>query len=308
MSPLARAAVIPPGRSSTTDAATCSAPTAGCSRTTASASCTRTPAPASGRATRASAGTPTRSRAPPSTVAVGRVHDPPRRDVTAERLPARRARLAPRRHRRHAARLRAACPARSPSTASAATCSCTTPTSGTARPAPPTTATAAIRRHVRGGWYGGTQPRRRTTASTTSSRTPAADRAAAAARRASRRTRPARRFSMAAMIEYTNDRVDRDEHGRRPQAGCSSTSVIRLQHEVAEPLAGRPATRRAAHRSSASGAAIRSDANSAGSAVGHLHLAQRRDRARRRRPGTGRATPAASPAARASRSPASGRR
>ena len=79
----------------------------------------------------------------PRLVAVGRVHDPPRRDLAAERLPARRARFAPRRHRRHAARLREGAGRGRRRTATAATCCCTTPTCGTARPAPPTTARAA---------------------------------------------------------------------------------------------------------------------------------------------------------------------
>ena len=94
----------------------------------------------------------------PRLVAVGRVHDPPRRDVAAERLPARRARVrtsaAPTACRPGSRR----CPARSAlycdrgdvlfhhsdlwHSAARAT----------------DDGEGGIRRHVRGGWYGGTRP------------------------------------------------------------------------------------------------------------------------------------------------------
>ena len=92
----------------------------------------------------------------------------------AERLPARRARLAPRRHRRHAARVREGARRDRACTATAATCCCTTPTSGTARPAPPTTARAASAATSAAAGTAAHAPPPNT-ASTTSSRTPAAN-------------------------------------------------------------------------------------------------------------------------------------
>ena len=67
VSAIARAGHVPPGDRRRRDAA-CSARRPGCSRTTASASCTRTPGPVTGRGTRGSVGTPTGSRARTSTV------------------------------------------------------------------------------------------------------------------------------------------------------------------------------------------------------------------------------------------------
>ena len=65
VSEIARTAVLQP---TVVEVMTASSdPSAGCSRTTASASCTRTPVPAISRATPGSAGTPTSSRAPTST-------------------------------------------------------------------------------------------------------------------------------------------------------------------------------------------------------------------------------------------------
>ena len=114
----------------------------GCWRTTASASSTRTPVPANDRATRASGGTPTSSRARPCGLAVGRVHHPRRRHVAAQRLPPHRARFAPRWDRRHAARLRAR-PRRDRALLRTwRRPAPPLPISGTAPPAPPTTATA----------------------------------------------------------------------------------------------------------------------------------------------------------------------
>ena len=57
----------------------------------------------------------------PQRVAVGRVHDPPRRDLAAERLPPRRIGFTPRRHRRDAARFEKV-PGEVGSTASGVTC------------------------------------------------------------------------------------------------------------------------------------------------------------------------------------------
>ncbi len=147
---------------------------AGCSRTTASASCTRTPGPAISRGTRASAGTPTTSRGRTSTVwpsvaftihvdatspqngflrvlpgsHLGGTDDMP---LGFEKVPGEMAVYCERGDvlLHHSDLWHSAARATDDGE-------------------------GAIRRHVRGGWYGGDAARRRTTASTTSSRTPAA--------------------------------------------------------------------------------------------------------------------------------------
>ena len=134
----------------------CSGRRRGCSKTTASASCTRTPARASSRATRGSVGTATGSRARTSRVwpsVAFTIHI----DATSPRngFLRDRARFAPRRHRRDATRLRARPRRDRRSTASAATCCCTTRDLWHSAARATDDGDGAIRRHVRGGWYGG---------------------------------------------------------------------------------------------------------------------------------------------------------
>ena len=132
--------------------------TRGCSKTTASASCTRTRGRAKARATRASAGTPTRSRARTST---GGRRSRSRSTSTRRRRRTASCASCPARIWAAPTTCRSAsrrCPARSACTATAATCCCTTPTCGTARRRATDDGAGGIRRHIRGGWYGGTRP------------------------------------------------------------------------------------------------------------------------------------------------------